>query len=100
MWCSVIVSAEKNNALSEPREEETLTKKGKKKKTVHWPEEEQLKNYFYFDLDETERGNVGFGGNHFVEHFPSLALIKEIGKIVRPCKDELFRVLDGGAAGF
>ncbi|XP_011607663.1 serine/threonine-protein phosphatase 1 regulatory subunit 10 isoform X1 [Takifugu rubripes] len=50
--------AEKNNALSEPREEESLTKKGKKKKTVHWPEEEQLKNYFYFDLDETERVNV------------------------------------------
>lgn len=33
-----------------------MTKKGKKKKTVHWAEEEQLKHYFYFDLDETERG--------------------------------------------
>lgn len=55
----VLVSAEKTNALSEPREDETLTKKGKKKKTVHWPEEEQLKNYFYFDLDETERGKAG-----------------------------------------
>lgn len=55
----LIVSAEKTNALSEPREEESLTKKGKKKKTVHWPEEEQLKNYFYFDLDETERGKAG-----------------------------------------
>lgn len=53
-----VVSAEKTNALSEPREEESLTKKGKKKKTVHWPEDEQLKNYFYFDLDETERGKV------------------------------------------
>lgn len=52
----LIVSAEKTNALSEPREDESLTRKGKKKKTVHWPEEEQLKNYFYFDLDETERG--------------------------------------------
>ncbi|XP_030203631.1 serine/threonine-protein phosphatase 1 regulatory subunit 10 isoform X2 [Gadus morhua] len=48
---------EKPNALAEPRrEEETLTKKGKKKKSVRWAEEEQLKEYFYFDLDETERG--------------------------------------------
>ncbi|XP_041868197.1 serine/threonine-protein phosphatase 1 regulatory subunit 10 isoform X2 [Melanotaenia boesemani] len=52
-------SGEKPNALAEPRgEEENLTKKGKKKKTVHWAEEEQLKHYFYFDLDETERVNV------------------------------------------
>lgn len=33
-----------------------LTKKGKKKKTVSWPEEGQLREYFYFELDETERG--------------------------------------------
>lgn len=58
----MLVSAEKTNALSEPREEENLTKKGKKKKTVHWPEEEQLKHYFYFDLDETERGEAPQGG--------------------------------------
>ncbi|XP_029299070.1 serine/threonine-protein phosphatase 1 regulatory subunit 10 isoform X2 [Cottoperca gobio] len=52
-------SGEKPNALAEPRgDEESLTKKGKKKKTVHWAEEEQLKHYFYFDLDETERVNV------------------------------------------
>ncbi|KAI4817499.1 hypothetical protein KUCAC02_010892 [Chaenocephalus aceratus] len=52
-------SGETPNALAEPRaEEESLTKKGKKKKTVHWAEEEQLKHYFYFDLDETERVNV------------------------------------------
>ncbi|XP_038141827.1 serine/threonine-protein phosphatase 1 regulatory subunit 10 isoform X1 [Cyprinodon tularosa] len=52
-------NTEKPNALAEPRpEEEGLTKKGKKKKTVHWAEEEQLKHYFYFDLDETERVNV------------------------------------------
>lgn len=50
---------EKPNALAEPcAEEESLTKKGKKKKTVHWAEEEQLKHYFYFDLDETERGKA------------------------------------------
>lgn len=54
---------EKPNALAEPRgEEESLTKKGKKKKTVHWAEEEHLKHYFYFDLDETERGKAG--GEH------------------------------------
>lgn len=52
-------AGEKPNALAEPRgDEETLTKKGKKKKTVHWAEEEQLKHYFYFDLDETERGET------------------------------------------
>uniref|UniRef100_A0A8C7XYW3 Serine/threonine-protein phosphatase 1 regulatory subunit 10 n=1 Tax=Oryzias sinensis TaxID=183150 RepID=A0A8C7XYW3_9TELE len=52
-------AGEKPNALAEPRaEDEGLTKKGKKKKTVHWAEEEQLKHYFYFDLDETERVNV------------------------------------------
>ncbi|XP_071775253.1 serine/threonine-protein phosphatase 1 regulatory subunit 10 isoform X2 [Centroberyx gerrardi] len=52
-------NGEKPNALAEPRgEEESLTKKGKKKKSVRWAEEEQLKEYFYFDLDETERVNV------------------------------------------
>uniref|UniRef100_A0A3Q4BBG5 Serine/threonine-protein phosphatase 1 regulatory subunit 10 n=1 Tax=Mola mola TaxID=94237 RepID=A0A3Q4BBG5_MOLML len=52
-------NGEKPNALAEPcGEEESLTKKGKKKKTVHWADEEQLKHYFYFDLDETERVNV------------------------------------------
>lgn len=54
------VCTDKPNALSEPRgEEESLTKKGKKKKSVRWAEEEQLKEYFYFDLDETERGKDG-----------------------------------------
>lgn len=52
-------NGDKPNALAEPRgEEESLTKKGKKKKSVRWAEEEQLKEYFYFDLDETERVNV------------------------------------------
>ncbi|XP_076864616.1 serine/threonine-protein phosphatase 1 regulatory subunit 10 [Brachyhypopomus gauderio] len=52
-------TGDKPNALSEPRgEEESLTKKGKKKKTVRWAEEDHLKEYFYFDLDETERVNV------------------------------------------
>ncbi|XP_039358134.1 serine/threonine-protein phosphatase 1 regulatory subunit 10-like isoform X3 [Mauremys reevesii] len=35
-----------------------LTKKGKKKKTVTWPEESKLREYFYFELDETELVNV------------------------------------------
>lgn len=57
--CLLLFVGEKPNALAEPRgEEESLTKKGKKKKTVHWAEEEQLKHYFYFDLDETERGKA------------------------------------------
>ncbi|XP_048849186.1 serine/threonine-protein phosphatase 1 regulatory subunit 10 [Brienomyrus brachyistius] len=53
-------TADKHNALSEPRgeEESQLTKKGKKKKSVRWAEEDQLKEYFFFDLDETERVNV------------------------------------------
>ncbi|KAK7124871.1 hypothetical protein R3I94_019056 [Phoxinus phoxinus] len=52
-------TGDKPNALSEPRgEEETLTKKGKKKKSVRWAEEDNLKEYFFFDLDETERVNV------------------------------------------
>ncbi|XP_036395569.1 serine/threonine-protein phosphatase 1 regulatory subunit 10-like [Megalops cyprinoides] len=53
-------TGEKPNALSEPRgdEESLLTKSGKKKKSVRWAEEAQLKEYFFFDLDETERVNV------------------------------------------
>ncbi|KAM9326595.1 serine/threonine-protein phosphatase 1 regulatory subunit 10 [Gastrophryne carolinensis] len=35
-----------------------LSKKGKKKKTVSWPDESHLREYFYFELDETERVNV------------------------------------------
>ncbi|GCC21244.1 hypothetical protein chiPu_0019711 [Chiloscyllium punctatum] len=35
-----------------------LTRKGKKRKTVSWREESKLREYFYFELDETERVNV------------------------------------------
>lgn len=57
LWLFVAAAGEKPNALAEPSaDDDTLTKKGKKKKNVHWAEEEQLKHYFYFDLDETERG--------------------------------------------
>ncbi|XP_073455009.1 serine/threonine-protein phosphatase 1 regulatory subunit 10-like isoform X2 [Aquarana catesbeiana] len=43
-----------------PPEQEVpqLTKKGKKRKTVSWPDESHLREYFYFELDETERVNV------------------------------------------
>uniref|UniRef100_K7FSS9 Serine/threonine-protein phosphatase 1 regulatory subunit 10 n=1 Tax=Pelodiscus sinensis TaxID=13735 RepID=K7FSS9_PELSI len=41
-----------------PADSTQLTKKGKKKKTVSWPEESKLREYFYFELDETERVNV------------------------------------------
>ncbi|XP_015706857.1 serine/threonine-protein phosphatase 1 regulatory subunit 10 [Coturnix japonica] len=34
------------------------SKKGRKKKSVSWPEESKLREYFYFELDETERVNV------------------------------------------
>lgn len=35
-----------------------LSKKGRKRKNVSWPEESKLREYFYFELDETERVNV------------------------------------------
>ncbi|XP_069491453.1 serine/threonine-protein phosphatase 1 regulatory subunit 10 [Ambystoma mexicanum] len=35
-----------------------LTRKGRKKKTVTWCEESKLREYFYFEMDETERVNV------------------------------------------
>ncbi|XP_066437659.1 serine/threonine-protein phosphatase 1 regulatory subunit 10 [Eleutherodactylus coqui] len=45
---------------AKPNEPEVplLTKKGKKRKTVSWPDESHLREYFYFELDETERVNV------------------------------------------
>lgn len=39
-----------------PGEPGPLTRKGRKRKTVTWPEEARLREYFYFELDETERG--------------------------------------------
>uniref|UniRef100_H0VT98 Serine/threonine-protein phosphatase 1 regulatory subunit 10 n=1 Tax=Cavia porcellus TaxID=10141 RepID=H0VT98_CAVPO len=41
-----------------PGEPGPLTRKGRKRKTVTWPEEARLREYFYFELDETERVNV------------------------------------------
>ncbi|XP_019467116.1 serine/threonine-protein phosphatase 1 regulatory subunit 10-like, partial [Meleagris gallopavo] len=39
-----------------------LSKKGRKRKSVSWPEESKLREYFYFELDETERGEMWAGG--------------------------------------
>uniref|UniRef100_A0A8C2UN21 Serine/threonine-protein phosphatase 1 regulatory subunit 10 n=1 Tax=Chinchilla lanigera TaxID=34839 RepID=A0A8C2UN21_CHILA len=44
--------------VESPGEPGQLTRKGRKRKTVTWPEEAKLREYFYFELDETERVNV------------------------------------------
>ncbi|XP_038135662.1 serine/threonine-protein phosphatase 1 regulatory subunit 10-like [Cyprinodon tularosa] len=41
---------------AQPEEPNTPTNNGKKKKKVQWAEEEQLTQFFYFELDRTERG--------------------------------------------
>uniref|UniRef100_A0A663F3V4 Serine/threonine-protein phosphatase 1 regulatory subunit 10 n=1 Tax=Aquila chrysaetos chrysaetos TaxID=223781 RepID=A0A663F3V4_AQUCH len=55
--CSAEVSGD-TKAMENASESGQLTKKGRKKKTVSWPEESKLREYFYFELDETERVNV------------------------------------------
>lgn len=42
--------------VESPGDASQLTRKGRKRKTVTWPEEGKLREYFYFELDETERG--------------------------------------------
>lgn len=42
--------------VESPGDAGQLTRKGRKRKTVTWPEEGKLREYFYFELDETERG--------------------------------------------
>jgi len=42
--------------VESPGDPSQLTRKGRKRKTVTWPEEGKLREYFYFELDETERG--------------------------------------------
>uniref|UniRef100_A0A8C6HBA5 Serine/threonine-protein phosphatase 1 regulatory subunit 10 n=1 Tax=Mus spicilegus TaxID=10103 RepID=A0A8C6HBA5_MUSSI len=44
--------------VDSPGDPNQLTRKGRKRKTVTWPEEGKLREYFYFELDETERVNV------------------------------------------
>ncbi|KAM8778747.1 serine/threonine-protein phosphatase 1 regulatory subunit 10 isoform 1-T2 [Rhynchonycteris naso] len=44
--------------VESPGDPSQLTRKGRKRKTVTWPEEGKLREYFYFELDETERVNV------------------------------------------
>lgn len=46
--------------VESPGDPSQLTRKGRKRKTVTWPEEGKLREYFYFELDETERGAVRF----------------------------------------
>ncbi|NXD74734.1 PP1RA phosphatase, partial [Eolophus roseicapillus] len=53
--CSSEASGD-SRSMENPLESGQLTKKGRKKKTVSWPEEGKLREYFYFELDETERG--------------------------------------------
>ncbi|NXV92687.1 PP1RA phosphatase, partial [Calonectris borealis] len=55
--CSAETSGD-TKTTENPTESGQLTKKGRKKKTVSWPEESKLREYFYFELDETERVNV------------------------------------------
>ncbi|XP_053908021.1 serine/threonine-protein phosphatase 1 regulatory subunit 10 isoform X2 [Cuculus canorus] len=45
-------------SMENPLESGPMAKKARKKKTVSWPEEGKLREYFYFELDETERVNV------------------------------------------
>ncbi|MEJ1283820.1 hypothetical protein NN561_014795 [Cricetulus griseus] len=44
--------------VESPGDPSKLTWKGRKRKTVTWPEEDKLREYFYFEMDETERVNV------------------------------------------
>ncbi|KFO95235.1 Serine/threonine-protein phosphatase 1 regulatory subunit 10, partial [Calypte anna] len=55
--CSAEGSSDPKTQENAP-ESGQLSKKGRKKKTVSWPEENKLREYFYFELDETERVNV------------------------------------------
>lgn len=59
---SVLISASSEpgaldvKPVESPGDPNQLTRKGRKRKTVTWPEEGKLREYFYFELDETERG--------------------------------------------
>lgn len=55
---SVSVSVAEPSVPEAAPEVTKLTKKGKKRKTVSWREDSMLRDYFYFELDETERVNV------------------------------------------
>lgn len=43
-------------ATDVPSEGGPAPRRARKKKSVSWPEEGRLREYFYFELDETERG--------------------------------------------
>ncbi|KAM6184600.1 LOW QUALITY PROTEIN: serine/threonine-protein phosphatase 1 regulatory subunit 10-like [Rhynchocyon petersi] len=44
--------------VESPVDPSQLTRKGRKRKSVTWPEEGKLREYFYFELEEIERVNV------------------------------------------
>lgn len=54
--------------VESPGDPGQLTRKGRKRKSVTWPEEGKLREYFYFELDETERGaHLGFWGDRCMQ---------------------------------
>lgn len=86
--CAFADSSEQGGLLDSkpadsPVDSTQLTKKGKKKKTVSWPEESKLREYFYFELDETERGECPVLERRFVQ-------IKGIGMRKHTCPAQGF----------
>ncbi|RLV63462.1 hypothetical protein DV515_00018245, partial [Chloebia gouldiae] len=51
-------------ATDVPSEGGPAPRRTRKKKSVSWPEEGRLREYFYFELDETERGEPQRAGIH------------------------------------
>jgi len=50
-----------NNGSSTLADEVSEPPLKKKKKAVTWPDESKLCSFFYFQLDETERGKIPSG---------------------------------------
>lgn len=48
-----------SKATDVPSEGGPAPRRPRKKKSVSWPDEGRLREYFYFELDETERGEPG-----------------------------------------
>lgn len=47
-----------SKATDVPSEGGPAPRRPRKKKSVSWPDEGRLREYFYFELDETERGEL------------------------------------------
>ena len=77
--------------VDSPGDPNQLTRKGRKRKTVTWPEEGKLREYFYFELDETERGKMPIlckpgleseqGQSHLLVLLPSASPAVNVNKI-------------------